>query len=81
MRVRVSYFGPCRLHAGCDGEALEVPAPATVRGVLDAACARHPALAAVRASLLAAVDQEFAKPDAPVLEDAEVVVMPPLSGG
>ena len=79
--MRVLYFGPCRIHAGCDGEDIPLAPGATVRELLDACCARHPAVAAVRASLQVAVDREFAPASTVLKGSEEVAVMPPLSGG
>ena len=81
MRAKVLYFGPLRQAAGRDAEEVEWSGPATVAGLLDACSARHPALAAVRASLLVAVDRECARPATVLKGGEEVAVMPPLSGG
>ena len=79
--MRILYFGPCRLHAACDTEEIPLKPGATVKDLLDACCARHPAIAAVRASLQVAVDREFAPASTVLKGPEEVAVMPPLSGG
>ncbi len=81
MKATVRYFGPCRLQAGRDTDAIELPAPATVADLLDACCRLHPALQAAKGSLLVAVNQEFAGPDIPLAGGEEIALMPPLSGG
>ena len=82
MRARVLYFGPCRQHAGCDEETIDLPGgTATVQDLLDRCCALHPGLAQARASLLVAVDREFASPAAGITGAEEIAVMPPVSGG
>ena len=81
MMVRVLYFGPCRIHAGCDAEDIPLNPGATVKDLLDVCCARHPKIAAVRASLQVAVDREFAPVSTALKGNEEVAVMPPLSGG
>ena len=79
--MRVLYFGPCRLQAGRDEEDVPLAPGATVKELLDACCARHPAMAAARASLQVAVDREFAAAGTVLKGSEEVAVMPPLSGG
>ena len=79
--MRVLYFGPCRIHAGCDAEEIPLVPGVTVKDLLDACCARHPAIAAVRASLQVAVDREFAPLSVVLQGSEEVAVIPPLSGG
>ena len=81
MKATVRYFGPCRLQTGRDTDAVELPQPATVADLLEACCRLHPALQAVRRSLLVAVNQEFAGPETPLMGSEEIALMPPLSGG
>ena len=81
MAIRVLYFGPCRIHAGCDAEEISLAPGATVKDLLNACCARHPAIAAVRASLQVAVDREFSPVSTALHGFEEVAIMPPLSGG
>ena len=79
--MRVLYFGPCRIHAGRDQEDIPLAPGATVKELLDACCARHPAIAGMRASLQVAVDREFAPASTVLKGPEEVAVLPPLSGG
>ena len=73
------YFAQAREAAGTTGEVIP---GATVADVLAAAVARHgQPLAAVLASAAIWVDGEPAEPSDPVGEDAEVAVLPPVSGG
>ncbi len=82
MRARVLYFGPCRQHAGCDEETVDIPGGgATVGALLNRCCALHPGLASARSSLLVSVNLEFAKAETPLAGGEEIAVMPPLSGG
>ncbi|HZI14968.1 MAG TPA: molybdopterin converting factor subunit 1 [Myxococcus sp.] len=79
--VTVLYFAAARERAGLSREALEVPEGASVREVLQAITAKHPALAPLLPHLRVAVDQEFVGLDAPVRAGAEVALIPPVAGG
>ncbi len=64
------------------GTARDLVPGGTVDEVLAAACARYgDAFAAVLATCAVWVDGEPAPGDAPVADDAEVAVLPPVSGG
>jgi MoaE-MoaD fusion protein len=81
MRVTVLYFAAAREGAGLRSVELELPAGATARDALRAACAAHPQLQAIADKLRLAVDQQFAAPDAPLRDRAEVALIPPVAGG
>ncbi len=80
ITVHVLYFAGARDAAGVPAERLDVQA-ATVGDVLDAICARHPALDGRRAALRLARNQEFARLDASVASGDEIAVIPPVAGG
>ena len=76
---RVRYFAQAKEATGTRAE--ELPG-ATVAEVLAAAVARHgSALEEVLERAAVWVDGEPAGPDEPVGADAEVAVLPPVSGG
>jgi len=76
---RVRYFAQAREAAGTGREVL---AGATVGEVLDAAVRLHgEPLAAVLATAAVWLDGEPAEPGDPAPDDAEVAVLPPVSGG
>lgn len=81
MRVRVLHFQMLRQLAGCDAEEMELPAGSTVGAATDAVCARHPALAPMRRSLLFAVNEEWAPAGAELHDGDTLALMPPVSGG
>ena len=79
MKVAVTCFGAMRDHLPPDARGnravVDVPDGATVAGVVDALGAPRRLVFAVL------VDGEQAALDAPVHDGAEVVVMPPFTGG
>lgn len=80
MSLTLLYFAGAREAAGLARETLDV-APGTVAELRQVLTARHPALARVLPRCRIAVDQEMASDDQAVPEDAEVAVIPPVSGG
>jgi molybdopterin synthase sulfur carrier subunit len=81
MRVRVRLFASLREAAG-EGEVdLELPAGATAEDAWDALARRHPALAARRARLTAAVNRRYVAFAETLQPGDEVVFVPPVSGG
>lgn len=81
MRVTLLYFAAARERAGRSSEELQLPDGATLADALAAACATHPALAAIAGKLRLALDREFAAEVALLHEGAEVALIPPVSGG
>jgi molybdopterin synthase catalytic subunit len=81
VRVTLLYFAACRERAGRSSEAVELPDGSTAADALAAACRAHPELAPVAGKLRLAVDQEFAPPEQPLRDGAELALIPPVSGG
>ncbi len=81
VRVRVLYFGIVRERLGKAAEEFELSPPATVAGLLAQLSERYPDLSAAVASLRVAVDREYAALDDLISQDAEVAIIPPVSGG
>jgi molybdopterin synthase sulfur carrier subunit len=81
MTVRVLFFSVLRDIVGEPELSLELPAEARVADLLQTAFLRWPRLADWDQSLLIAVDQTYVKRDAPLHDDAEVAIMPPVQGG
>jgi len=81
MNASVRVFALARQLAGQDSVAVELPPAATVAEVRRAIAVQHPALAGVAAHAMFAVNAQYA-PDATVIPaDAEVALIPPVSGG
>lgn len=85
MKLRMLYFARLREVFGLGQETLELPAEVdTLAGLLDWLRARGglwaEELAEGRAFRLA-VNQDIATPDAALVDDDEVAIFPPVTGG
>ena len=82
MTINVRLFAVLRERAGRDAFELELPDGATVADLLDEA-ARQPGLDDLLPALpvRAAVNREYADPDAILSAGDEVALIPPVSGG
>ncbi|MGH9902286.1 MAG: molybdopterin converting factor subunit 1, partial [Pyrinomonadaceae bacterium] len=82
VSVRVLFFGAAREAAGTDEMILHVNAPATAASAFEELLTRYPELRRFGASLLVAVNQEYARrTDLGLKEGDELAVFPPVSGG
>ena len=79
MRISVLLFASAREAVGSASVEVALPASATVSDVL-----REPRLAGLAGlapSLRFALNEEFARPEAPLREGDVVALLPPVSGG
>ena len=81
MRVRVLLFARARDFAGTASMSLELPEGATVAGLRLSLAAACPRLGEFLPRCAVAVGGEFASDEAILKEDAEIAVLPPVSGG
>jgi molybdopterin converting factor subunit 1 len=81
MTVRVRLFARAKDLAGAGEAALDLPAGATVADLRRALAQRYPALAALLAKCAVAVNDEFAGDELTLPAQAEVALLPPVSGG
>jgi molybdopterin converting factor subunit 1 len=81
MKLRVKLFAAAKELARRDEIVVELPPGATVGDLRRAVVKDCPALERIVASALWAVDTEFASADVPLTEQAEVALIPPVSGG
>lgn len=81
VTVTIHYFAAVRERLGRDTERLELPATTDDRAVLAIIAARHPALAPLLPPCRVAVDHIFVRGPVALHADAEVAVIPPVSGG
>jgi molybdopterin converting factor subunit 1 len=81
MRVTVRLFARLRDLAGEGELTREVPAGATVATVWRGLVAEFPAMAQYQTAISSAVNDDYARMDAPVADGDEVAFLPPVSGG
>ena len=81
MNVTVHLFARARDLAGADRVSVELPAAATAGDLRRQLAVRIPALAALLPQSALAVAGEFAENDQPLSADAEIALLPPVSGG
>jgi len=79
--LQIRYFALARELAGVDAEALASEHGDTVAAVRQRLAVRHPNLAALLPICRFAVGDDFARDDEPVPPAADVLVLPPASGG
>ena len=81
MRVCVRFFARARDLAGREALHLEAAPEATVGELRRLLAEAVPALATILGRCAVAVQGEFAGDDVPLPPDAEVAILPPVSGG
>jgi molybdopterin converting factor subunit 1 len=81
MRVVVRCFARARDLAGADSLTVELADGATVGDLRRRLGSEHPALAGLLARCAFAVHDEFADDALPLPREAEVALLPPVSGG
>jgi molybdopterin converting factor subunit 1 len=81
MNVPVRLFSRARDLAGADRVAVALPDGATVADLRRALAAAHPRLADLVGRCAVAVAAEFASETDVLPPDAEIALLPPVSGG
>jgi molybdopterin converting factor small subunit len=81
MTVRVLFFSVLRDLTGCDQTDWSCAPDATLGNLIQQLQDRWPALRDWDASLLFAIDCDYARRDAPLHHGCEVAIMPPVQGG
>jgi molybdopterin converting factor subunit 1 len=79
--MRVLFFARARDLAGVAAINITMPAGTTVGDLRRRLTADYPRLAGLLPDCAIAVDEEFADDDRGVSADAEIAVLPPVSGG
>lgn len=81
MTITVLFFAQAREHAGTARGTLELPAGSTVADALQHLERKHPALKPLWPHLAVAMDRRLVKGDAALADNAELALLPPVSGG
>jgi molybdopterin converting factor subunit 1 len=81
MTLNVLFFAQAREYAGCSSAALDVPEGSSVLDALDVVVARYPAMAALRGHVALALNGVLARGGEPLVDGAELALLPPVSGG
>lgn len=81
MILHVRMFARARDLAGSDGLRVELPEGATVADLRRHLAVECPALAALLERSALAVENEFAADTLVLKADAEIALLPPVSGG
>jgi molybdopterin converting factor subunit 1 len=81
MKLAVRLFARARDLAGAEQVFLELPAGSRVADVRGELARQVPELASLAASLLVAVDNDYAADETQLSGNSEVACFPPVSGG
>ena len=81
MRVTVRLFARLRDIAGASDLERELPGGATARALWEGLAGEFPELAPYRAAVSVAVNEEYARMDAPLADGDDIAFLPPVSGG
>jgi molybdopterin converting factor small subunit len=81
MNVTVLLFAQARERAGRGRVDLNMAPGSRVADVLRAVAREHPELEPLWPHLAVAVNGELAAPDVPLVDGAELALLPPVSGG
>jgi molybdopterin converting factor subunit 1 len=81
MRVTVRLFARLREIAGTETLVRELPPGATAGSLWDDLARELPELSAYGSAVSTAVNEEYARRDAPIAEGDEIAFLPPVSGG
>ena len=81
MRIKVLYFAVLRERRGAPSETLDLPAGGDVAMALATIAKQHPQVASLLPRVQVAVNQVIAPATAPLSDDDELALIPPVSGG
>ena len=81
MNIDVKLFAAARQYCGCDQVSIDLEGDATVGELRAALAEAHPSLQAILPSSMIALNHDYADDETPIPEDAEIALIPPVSGG
>ena len=80
-RIRVVFFATLKQRAGIPSVELDLPQPTDVAALKRQLAHDYPDLTPSMASVLTAVNHEYAFDETTIPDGAEVALFPPVSGG
>jgi molybdopterin converting factor subunit 1 len=81
VRIDVLFFAVLRERLGRERQVIELPAGATVAGLLEQLAGEHPQLPPLLRRIQVAVNRSMVKPEHVLAAGDEVALIPPVSGG
>ena len=81
MSIRILFFASLAEISGAREKSLDATGFTDVNSVFNKLAKDFPLLESHRASVLFAVNSEFARPDSPIHDGDEIAFFPPVSGG
>jgi sulfur-carrier protein len=81
MKIHIRYFASLRETIGQSEETLEVPEGSSVAALRSELSARYPALQAILARCISAVNRTYVDAETVLHDDDELVFIPPMGGG
>ena len=81
VRIRVLFFGVLRDVTGVREDQIEVPEGSRLENIFAVYANKFPRLNEISASIVPALNQQFAPHSAVVSDGDEVAFLPPVSGG
>ena len=81
MRVRVKLFAVAKERVGHEAVEVELPSMPTVAQLRSAIVEQYPPLADVIRHTRFAVDSQYGSDSTPIRPEAEIALIPPVSGG
>jgi molybdopterin converting factor subunit 1 len=81
IRVKLLFFATLRDRAGVREAQFDLPDGIRVRELKNFLVERFPGLSTGMASVVVAVNREFAFDDQAIPDQAEIALFPPVSGG
>jgi molybdopterin synthase catalytic subunit len=81
MNLPIKLYAVARQRSGASTVAVELPERATIADLRRALAEQHPALADVLAQSRFAINSDYAADGAMISPNAEIALIPPVSGG
>ncbi len=81
VRVKVLFFGQLKDITGYAEDSLELPSGSRLHDIFDHYAQRFPRMQQLQASIVMALNRQFAAADAALNEGDEAALLPPVSGG